>query len=178
MRHGGPGRRFRNNNRNNTRRGNGRNQSFESTGPDVKVRGTAQQVADKYVAFARDASAAGDHVAAENCLQHAEHYQRIVNYQAERALEQQREREARDDNRNGKGRGPGQFESHPGDASAETESRRPAHNGDEGESHAVHEVEAVAVRSGRRANGADRDHPIPTGETLIPADEPEQTPPA
>ena len=92
MRPGGSGRRFRNN-RGNTRRtgGGNRNQSFESTGPDVKVRGTAQQIADRYLALARDASSAGDLVVAENCLQHAEHYQRIVNQYAD----QQREREER-----------------------------------------------------------------------------------
>lgn len=92
MRPGGSGRRFRNN-RGNTRRAGGgnRNQSFESTGPDVKVRGTAQQIADRYLALARDASSAGDLVVAENCLQHAEHYQRIVNQYAD----QQREREER-----------------------------------------------------------------------------------
>ena len=89
-------RRFRNN-RGNARRagGNNRNQSFESTGPDVKVRGTAQQIADRYLMLARDASSSGDLVVAENCLQHAEHYQRIVNQHAERAAEQQREREER-----------------------------------------------------------------------------------
>lgn len=96
MRSGGSGRRFRNN-RGNARRagGNNRNQSFESTGPDVKVRGTAQQIADRYLMLARDASSSGDLVVAENCLQHAEHYQRIVNQHAERAAEQQREREER-----------------------------------------------------------------------------------
>ena len=96
MRSGGSGRRFRNN-RGNARRagGNNRNHSFESTGPDAKVRGTAQQIADRYLMLARDASSAGDLVVAENCLQHAEHYQRIVNQHAERAAEQQREREER-----------------------------------------------------------------------------------
>ncbi len=92
MRPGGTGRRFRNN-RGNTRRtgGGNRNQSYESTGPDVKVRGTAQQIADRYLALARDASSSGDLVVAENCLQHAEHYQRIVN----QYVDQQREREER-----------------------------------------------------------------------------------
>jgi hypothetical protein len=52
--------------------------SFESNGPDVKVRGTAAHVAEKYVSLARDAHASGDIVAAENYLQHAEHYTRIV----------------------------------------------------------------------------------------------------
>ena len=52
--------------------------SFESNGPDVKIRGTAQHVADKYAQLARDAQASGDPVAAENYLQHAEHYYRLI----------------------------------------------------------------------------------------------------
>lgn len=57
----------------------GRNQTFESNGPDVKVRGSAQQVVEKYLALARDASSAGDRVMAENYFQHAEHYLRVLN---------------------------------------------------------------------------------------------------
>ncbi len=52
--------------------------SYESNGPDVKVRGTAAHVAEKYLSLARDAQAAGDIISAENYLQHAEHYSRIV----------------------------------------------------------------------------------------------------
>jgi hypothetical protein len=52
--------------------------SFESNGPDVKIRGTALHIAEKYVQLARDAQSSGDRVAAENYLQHAEHYYRIV----------------------------------------------------------------------------------------------------
>ncbi|MDP4002201.1 DUF4167 domain-containing protein [Methylobacterium sp. NEAU K] len=52
--------------------------SYESNGPDVKIRGTAQHIADKYAQLARDAQAAGDPVAAENYFQHGEHYFRIV----------------------------------------------------------------------------------------------------
>ena len=64
-------------------RGNGKrfiskNQSFESSGPDVKVRGTVQQVLEKYLTLARDAHSSGDRVMAENYLQHAEHYNRII----------------------------------------------------------------------------------------------------
>jgi hypothetical protein len=51
---------------------------FESNGPDVKIRGTASHIAEKYVSLARDAQASGDPVAAENYLQHAEHYYRII----------------------------------------------------------------------------------------------------
>jgi hypothetical protein len=52
--------------------------NYESSGPDVKIRGTAAQVAEKYMALARDASSSGDPVLAENYLQHAEHYNRII----------------------------------------------------------------------------------------------------
>lgn len=51
-----------------------KNQSFESNGTDIKVRGTVQQVLEKYLALARDASLSGDRVAAEGYFQHAEHY--------------------------------------------------------------------------------------------------------
>jgi hypothetical protein len=52
--------------------------SFESNGGDVKIRGTALHIAEKYVQLARDAQSSGDRVGAENYLQHAEHYYRIV----------------------------------------------------------------------------------------------------
>jgi hypothetical protein len=52
--------------------------SFESNGGDVKLRGTALHIAEKYVQLARDAQSSGDRVAAENYFQHAEHYYRIV----------------------------------------------------------------------------------------------------
>ena len=52
--------------------------SFESNGPDVKIRGTAQHIAEKYLQLARDAQSSGDPVMAENYLQHAEHYYRVI----------------------------------------------------------------------------------------------------
>ncbi len=68
-----------NSSNNNNRKGhNPLSRSYESTGPDVKIRGTASHIAEKYMALARDASAAGDLVMAENYLQHAEHYNRII----------------------------------------------------------------------------------------------------
>lgn len=72
--------RGRNNNNNNGNRKspNPLQRSYESNGPDVKVRGTAQHVAEKYLQLARDAQASGDPVAAENYFQHAEHYYRIL----------------------------------------------------------------------------------------------------
>jgi len=68
-----------NNNNNNNRRGqNPMNRVFESNGPDIKIRGTASHVAEKYVQLARDARSSGDPVAAENYYQHAEHYFRLI----------------------------------------------------------------------------------------------------
>src|SRR5215204_3022341 len=66
-------------NNNNNRRGqNPMTRVFESNGPDIKIRGTASHVAEKYVQLARDAQASGDPVAAENYFQHAEHYFRLI----------------------------------------------------------------------------------------------------
>jgi hypothetical protein len=68
-----------NNNNNSNRRGpNPLTRNYESNGPDVKIRGSAQQIAEKYSNLARDAQSAGDRVMAENYLQHAEHYNRII----------------------------------------------------------------------------------------------------
>ena len=57
---------------------NSHNRSFDSAGPDVKIRGTASQVYEKYLQLARDANSSGDRIQAENYHQHAEHYFRIV----------------------------------------------------------------------------------------------------
>lgn len=62
-----------------------RNHTYDSNGPEVRIRGTAYQVHEKYMGLARDASASGDRIRAENLLQHAEHYLRII--QAEEAAQ-------------------------------------------------------------------------------------------
>ena len=73
---------------------------YESNGPDVKIRGTASHIAEKYVTLARDAQSSGDPVSAENYLQHAEHYFRLIAAaQAQLAPQQQafsREEQQRD----------------------------------------------------------------------------------
>jgi hypothetical protein len=83
MRNGQNNKRMRNRNNNNNNNNNRRGQNpmtrvFESNGPDIKIRGTASHVAEKYVQLARDARSSGDPVAAENYYQHAEHYFRII----------------------------------------------------------------------------------------------------
>ncbi|PVE26091.1 DUF4167 domain-containing protein [Microvirga sp. KLBC 81] len=76
-------------NRNNGNKGpNPLTKSYESNGPDVKIRGTAQHIAEKYSQLARDAQASGDPVAAENYFQHAEHYYRIIAAAQEQLREQ------------------------------------------------------------------------------------------
>ena len=79
MRQGQQNRRGRGRN-NNNRKGhhNPLSRSFESNGPDVKIRGTPAHIAEKYISLARDAQSTGDPVLAENYLQHAEHYSRII----------------------------------------------------------------------------------------------------
>jgi hypothetical protein len=54
------------------------NRTFDSSGPEVKIRGSAAHVYEKYLQLARDANSSGDRVTAENYLQHAEHYYRIM----------------------------------------------------------------------------------------------------
>lgn len=58
--------------------GGGTHRNFDSNGPDVKIRGSASSIFERYCQLARDANASGDRVAAENYLQHAEHYYRIM----------------------------------------------------------------------------------------------------
>ena len=74
------------NNRRMKSRGNGsrrngpqRSNGIDSNGPDIKVRGNAQQIVDKYQVLAREAATSGDPVMAENFFQHAEHYLRVLN---------------------------------------------------------------------------------------------------
>lgn len=87
MRHGSSNRRSRNRGGSGSGSGGGnarkvsnqKTQVFDSNGPDVRIRGTAFQVAEKYVALAKDAQGAGDFVLYQSYLQHAEHYQRMIN---------------------------------------------------------------------------------------------------
>ncbi|MCB5174361.1 DUF4167 domain-containing protein [Microvirga lenta] len=80
--------RGRSRNNNNNKGPNPLTRSYESNGPDVKIRGTAQHIAEKYSQLARDAQASGDPVAAENYFQHAEHYFRIIAAAQEQLREQ------------------------------------------------------------------------------------------
>jgi Domain of unknown function (DUF4167) len=82
--------------------GNIVNRVFDSSGPEGKVRGTPQQIIEKYQALARDAQLSNDRVAAENFLQHAEHYTRML---GEAMREMAAEQEARRHQHGGNGQG-------------------------------------------------------------------------
>ena len=78
--------------------GNVVNRVFDSSGPEGKVRGTPQQIIEKYNQLARDAQLSNDRVAAENFQQHAEHYQRMLGQamKEQDARREQMERENRE----------------------------------------------------------------------------------
>ncbi len=77
MKHGSNPRRGRSRN-NGRRHSSSKSINIESNGPETKIRGTAQQVLDKYLVMARDAFSSGDRIAAEGFFQHAEHYYRVI----------------------------------------------------------------------------------------------------
>lgn len=81
-------------NRNKPSGGNIINRVFDSSGPEGKVRGTPQQIIDKYNQLARDAQLAGDRVATENFQQHAEHYLRLLG-EAQKEADSKREEQER-----------------------------------------------------------------------------------
>jgi len=65
-----------------------RNHVFDSNGPDLRVRGTAQQLFEKYLQLGRDATSGGDRVMAEGYFQHAEHYFRVLNLMSQAVAQQ------------------------------------------------------------------------------------------
>jgi hypothetical protein len=75
------------------------NRTFDSSGPEVKIRGSAAHVYEKYLQLARDANSGGDRVMAENYLQHAEHYYRIMAAQQAQLAQYQAQQAAQNANR-------------------------------------------------------------------------------
>lgn len=82
--------------------GPGGNRTYESSGPGSKIRGNASQLFDKYQAMAHDAQLSGDRVAAENYMQHAEHYFRLLN-QSSAPQQQQPQQQQRGQGQNAQG---------------------------------------------------------------------------
>ena len=104
-----------------------RNHVFDSNGPDMRVRGTAQQLFEKYLQLCRDATSSGDRVMAESYFQHAEHYFRILNamtqaaQQGQQGPQQQRRPTANEQ----------QSSDNPGEGEAEELDGQPAGIGDQ-----------------------------------------------
>lgn len=102
---------------------NNPNRHFESVGPDVKIRGSAQQVLEKYLQYARDAQTSGDRILSEAYFQFAEHYQRIVAKQQEARSQQQQPQQNRGDRRDDQGgRGQGERDNRGGPSGEGAES--------------------------------------------------------
>lgn len=120
--------------------------NLESNGPDVKIRGTAAHIAEKYATLARDALAAGDNVASESYLQHAEHYNRII------MANQAQQSESVNGSGHGRGRGNGAAE-------PDDKAKQEASQSGEGSNDGVAADEGVArtiARSAKRShNGAN-----------------------
>lgn len=126
-----------NNNNNNQRKGqNPLTRTYDSSGPDVKIRGTAQHIAEKYMALARDATSSGDRVMAENYLQHAEHYNRII--AAAQAMFQ--ERFQQNDRAEGSDRDNSDRDEDDGDQAPQQQHYQQQHNQPDVESEAPHQV--------------------------------------
>jgi hypothetical protein len=82
-----------------------RNHVFDSNGPDVRLRGTSQQLFEKYLQLGRDATSAGDRVMAESYFQHAEHYFRILNAMQQQAQGQGQPQQGQPNGNGGQRRG-------------------------------------------------------------------------
>ncbi len=140
------------------------NRVYDSSGPEGKVRGTAQQIIDKYMSLARDAQTSGEGVLAENFFQHAEHYQRILTtIQAAEAEERERRQAAQlaDQERRA-------------EQQARQQQNRPAHGGNEqnrqnGEHAATHDgqptEQSAPVNENVQAHPADAAQPDAQPET-------------
>ena len=87
------------------------NRTFDSSGPEIKIRGSASHVYEKYLQLARDANSGGDRIMAENYLQHAEHYYRIMAAAAAQQAQYQAQQAAQ--NPQGQPQGQGNFQGNP-----------------------------------------------------------------
>ncbi len=101
-------------NRQRTTLGNIINRVFDSSGPEGKVRGTPQQIIDKYLMLARDAQLSNDRVAEQAFLQHAEHYTRLLGEAQREMAREQEARQGQGGNGNGNGNGNQGGERHEG----------------------------------------------------------------
>ena len=139
--------------------------NYESNGPEVKIRGTAAHIAEKYVSLARDSQSAGDHITAENYLQHAEHYNRII--AAAQTQFAPMAQQPASDGPNGAARRDGQSgDAEPGIEATQPEdvdAERPSGDG-----------RGAATGDGRRASSGDRRRRARNGRDEVAASEGDQ----
>jgi hypothetical protein len=102
-----------------------RNHVFDSSGPDLRIRGTAQQLFEKYLQLGRDATSGGDRVMAEGYFQHAEHYFRILNAMNQAAQQNQQQNGQQQQRRPYNGEDGGQPSGEGGEVGGEAEVRAP-----------------------------------------------------
>lgn len=102
--------------------GNIVNRVFDSSGPEGKVRGTPQQIIDKYLALARDAQLSSDRVAEQSFLQHAEHYTRMLS-EAQREMAERQQQQQQAGQQRGEGGGDDQPRQRDGDDRRRDEAR-------------------------------------------------------
>lgn len=116
--------------------GHNPNRTFDSSGPEIKIRGSAPHVYEKYLQLARDANSSGDRVMAENYLQHAEHYYRIMAAQQVQQQQFQAQPQQPYNNGNGNVRGDQPYAQQPmpaGPSFSLTEQENDGDEGDEGD---------------------------------------------
>lgn len=134
-----------------------RNHVFDSNGPDVRLRGTAQQLFEKYLQLGRDATGGGDRVTAEGYFQHAEHYFRILNAMSQAQGGQQQQHQRRFQNAaDGAGDGPDGMGDQP-------EAHGHANGGSQS-----HGAQGNGVQLNGHAQDQDADGEAPSAETREP----------
>lgn len=142
----------------NRKGGNPLTRTYDSSGPDVKIRGTAQHIAEKYAALARDAQSSGDRVMAENYLQHAEHYNRII-ATAQAQMQERFQRDDRGEFQDREGQDGDDIETNEGDDEGSFRQQSSA----EGQSQRRDNQQPREQRDHQRQNRRERD-PLPAAD--------------
>ncbi len=137
--------------------GHGPNRSIESNGPNVKLRGTAVQVYDKYLTLARDANTSGDRIAYESYLQHAEHYFRVMNANAVAAAANNQNNQNNQNSSNANAGNAGNSAN--SGNSGNGDGRRSRRGKDEAPAEASKEAEAEAADAGEATEVKEGDNP-------------------
>ncbi|MEO1014205.1 MAG: DUF4167 domain-containing protein [Pseudomonadota bacterium] len=169
------------------RQGVNPNRAYDSNGPEVRIRGTANQIFDKYQALARDAASAGDRVKAENYLQHAEHYFRLIRSMQPNAPSAQEQADPADAEQpsvggaqrservNGRGRPSRKGENEepagasetPGEASEDVEAAASGADEEDAEQAAESAERTPRKRRARRPRAAKAEKPAENEETAV-----------